>query len=543
MRHKTLLTASVLCSLAALGLFVATARADGDLRKLNHVIIVMQENHSFDNYFGALPYVPGGPYHAPRHKDWRGETSRDACSEHDHSCVDGLTCTVDPLGNFTCENRNVESDGSVVHAFHDARYCTGPDLDHSWSGSHIEANFYFPALTILFSPNNGFVRRNDSTSQGQLDTGPETPTDDDTMGFYTQADLPFYYSLAQTFAIDDRYFCSVIGQTFPNRSYELAATSFGHLTTSEILPPAGGYKPISGTFMDLLDQHNVSWVNYFNDLPTTLIFRETGGNIAPVSQFFVDAAAGTLPQVSFVDPNFGFFGISGETDEHPPTDIRKGQKSVSDIVNAVRNGPNWTDSIIFITYDEHGGFYDHVPPAPAPQGGALNPDGINPGQCADLSNPPASEQPGGGVQCTVSQAEALAICPDFTSTGPYPANCANFNQLGFRVPFIAVSPFSKPHYVSHTVGDHTSMLALIEKRFMGSSQDDGRGDGDHDGDDSSRHPSVTARDAHAHTLEDMFDFSRAPSMNTPVPTAPAASPTDPGCPFVNPGGPSPGGAF
>ena len=86
---------------------------------------------------------------------------------------------------------------------------------------------------------------------------------------------------------------------------------------------------------------------------------------------------------------------SAENDEHPPTDIRKGETFVSSVVNAVRNGPNWKDSIIFITYDEHGGFYDHVAPAPArAAGGALNPDGIDPGQCADLSNPPTSEHAG-----------------------------------------------------------------------------------------------------------------------------------------------------
>jgi phospholipase C len=191
-------------------------------------------------------------------------------------------------------------------------------------------------------------------------------------------------------------------------------------------------------------------------------------------------------------------------------------------VNAVRNGRSWKDSIIFIVYDEHGGFYDHVAPARAPQGGALSPDGIDPGQCADLSNPPASEQPGNGAQCTASEADALAICPKFTSTGPYPFHCAHFNQLGFRVPFIAVSPFSKPHYVSHTVGDHTSMLALIEKRFMSSDIDDHR----------ASHPSLTARDANANTLEDLFDFLNAPSMDALVPIAPAASPTDPGCPFI-----------
>ena len=162
----------------------------------------------------------------------------------------------------------------------------------------------------------------------------------------------------------------------------------------------------------------------------------------------------------------------------------------------------------------------------------MNPDGISPGQCADLSRPPASEQPGGGAQCSVSQDEASAICSDFTSTGPYPEKCANFDQLGFRVPFIAVSPFSKPHYVSHTVGDHTSMLALIEKRFMTSDSDEQWEKGDRD--NRAPHPSLTARDANADTLEDMFDFTRAPSMNAPIPTAPTASPTDPGCPFVGP---------
>ncbi|HVP27935.1 MAG TPA: alkaline phosphatase family protein [Myxococcota bacterium] len=537
MTRKTIVAVASLGWLASLVLSAGSARADGDLRKLNHVIIVMQENHSFDNYFGALPYVPGGPYHGPRahERDWHRDGHDGGCDPHDHACVDGLRCRVDALGSFECANANREDDGSVVHAFHEPRFCTGPDLDHSWKGSHFEANFRFPSLTFLFSPNDGFVQQNDRSDQP--DVGPETPTDDDTMGFYTQEDLPFYYALAQRFAIDDRYFCSVIGQTFPNRAYELAATSFGHLTTSEILPPAGGYAPITGTIFDLLDQHGVSWVDYFSEVPTALVFGSSStGHVGTIADFMAAAAAGTLPQVAFVDPNFGFFGgVVTENDEHPPTNIRKGQKFVSDLVNAVRNGPNWQDSIVFVVYDEHGGFYDHVAPARAPQGGARNPDGIAPGQCADLSNPPASLLPGGGAQCSVSQAEALAVCPRFTATGPYPFFCPNFDQLGFRVPFIAVSPFSKPHYVSHTVGDHTSMLALIEKRFMGTTGERHR----------ESHPSLTARDAHADTLEDMFDFSRAPSLDTPVPTAPDASPTDPGCPFVPPDGSggSGGGTF
>jgi phospholipase C len=160
-----------------------------------------------------------------------------------------------------------------------------------------------------------------------------------------------------------------------------------------------------------------------------------------------------------------------------------------------------------------------VPPPRAKQGLAPNPDGIDPGQCADLSNSLVSQQPGGGTQCFVSQIDSASICPGFTSTGPYPGSCANFDQLGFRVPFIAVSPFSKPHHVSHRVADHTSRLALIEKCFLSLDEDDER-------------PHLTARDLHADTLEDMFDFAKAPSQNAGVAAAPPPLPSDPGCHFT-----------
>jgi phospholipase C len=213
--------------------------------------------------------------------------------------------------------------------------------------------------------------------------------------------------------------------------------------------------------------------------------------------------------VSFVDPNFGFFGTATENDEHPPTDIQRGQAFVSRVINAVRNGPNWQDSIIFFTYDEHGGSYDHVPPPRASQGGQRTPDGIVPGLCADLSNPPASQQPGGGANCTLSLNIEKGFCAGFAAnpTGPFPDQCASFDQLGFRVPFIAISPFSKPHYVSHTVGDHTSLLAFIEKRFLSAGDE---------GDDDGGRQHLTRRDQHANTLEDMFDFEHSPSLNTPV---------------------------
>ena len=197
MRALSVRRVTLLACLASLGGCAVAARADGDLDKVKHVVVLMQENHSFDNYFGVLPYVRGGPYHAG------------PCNEHDHRCVDGLTCKRHG-STLACENWNLDADAQgrerKVFSFHSANYCPGPDLNHEWAGSHQEANFDHPTETLRDSPNDGFVRVNDATLQP--DRGPEGPTEDDTMGFYDQTDLPFYYSLAQTFAIGDRYFSS-----------------------------------------------------------------------------------------------------------------------------------------------------------------------------------------------------------------------------------------------------------------------------------------------------------------------------------------------
>jgi phospholipase C len=497
--------------------------AQSDLDRVNHIIIVMQENHSFDNYFGALPYVPGGAYHAPDPLDHDADGG---CRADDHRCVDGLTCRMTSSGALRCLNSNPDVNGARVFAFHNPSRCVLPDLDHGWVGTHHEANFLQPNDALDHFLGDGFVRQNDLSEQ--IDTGPETPTDDPTMGFYNQEDLAFYYALAQNFALSDRHFSSVLSPTFPNRSYAMAATSFGHVTTNDEIPPVGGYKPIHGTIFDLMDKNNVSWADYFQDVPQ-------GGSFRPFSATSVDPhflpyalflsqvsgvpTAGPLPEVAFVDPNFGFFTNQSETDEHPPTDIQCGQAFLSQVVNAVRNGPYWKDSIIFITYDEHGGFYDHAPPPRAPEGETRTPDDIAPGQCADLSNPPASLQPGGGAQCSTNQVNppgssvvtAEELCPALTAnpTGPFPEQCASFDQLGFRVPFMTISAFAKPHYVSHAVSDHTSVLALIEKRFMTAPAVAA-------GDAGDARPHLTRRNLDADTLEDMFDFEHSPSLNTTV---------------------------
>jgi phospholipase C len=470
------------------------AGAQSDLSRVNHIIIVMQENHSFDNYFGVLPLAAGSPYHPG------------PCAPDDHQCVDGLSCQRDPdTGAYTCQNANLGADGPVV-AFHATDFCVSADLNHEWIGTHAECNVESPNGCLASSLNDGFVHVNDAS---------QPPEQHATMSFYNEDDLAFYYALAATFAINDRYFSSVLGPTFPNRAYLMAATAFGHLTSEETLvyparPLRAVYQPITGTIFDRLDRAQVSWVNYFSDVPQSASFRHPVANphVQPMTAFFAAAQRGTLPAVAWVDANFGTLNPAAENDEHPGSDLRLGQQFVAQVVSAVRNGPNWLDSIIFITYDEHGGFYDHVAPPTAPQGGALTPDGIAPGQCADVSHPPASEAPGGGQHCSASAAIEASFCPGFTATGRFPASCATFNQLGFRVPFIAVSPFAKPHYVSHTVGDHTSLLALIEKRFL------------------NQQP-LTQRDAHADTLEDLFDFRGSPSRQAPVWPSLAPAPDTP----------------
>jgi len=467
---------------------VRPAFAEGNLNKVNHIIVLIQENHSFDNYFGALGYAPGSPYH----------NGHGACLSADNRCVDGLTCTVS-AGKLTCSNSNVNSEGVLVYASHsDTRCITDPD--HSWFGEHVDLNFDDPKDAFKDTRNDGY-ERDDEPLNG-----------DEVMNFYTQDDLPFYYKLASTFAISDRHFAGTVGPTFPNRSFLEAATSFGHLTTADAVPPLGGYVPITGTIYDLLNKKGVSWADYYQDVASDVFFDEIDlEHNLPLSTFYQQVSGnGTLPSVVFIDPNLGVLTNTSENDEHPPTDIQRGQYFVSQVVNALRNGPYWKDSILFISWDESGGFYDHAVPPHAVQAGKRTPDGIFPGQCEDLSFPPLSELPGSGAECSwnftstsdTSVNDAEELCPDLAKnpTGPYPKSCAAFDQLGVRVPFIAVSAFAKPKYVSHVVTDHTSILRLIEKRFLDSA-------------------SMTRRDKDATTPDDMFDFTNSPSLKARVTTA------------------------
>jgi phospholipase C len=401
---------------AAIGPLVAVAQAalpaSETPNPIDHVVVLMQENRSFDHYFGQLHY--------------QGQPAAEAEPRN--------ASNPNPLGPLFQPVRN----------FHKTDYCeTAGDLDHSWNGSHEEWDG---------GKMDGFTKANANASD---------PTGSRTMGWYDQSDLPFYYKLFSTFAIGDRYFQSVLSQTFPNRFYLLAGTSFGHIRND--FPAPDGFT--QRTIFNLLDEAGVTWKIYFAQVPFAAEFKyvrdHSAGHVFPIAQYYADAATGNLPQVSFVDPIF-VGPTNVENDEHPPSNVQVGEKFTSDVVGALFGSPVWKRSALFLTYDEHGGYYDHVPP-PA----AVAPDNIKPTlQAGDVN--------------------------------------AGFNRLGFRVPVAVISPYARPHFVSHVVNDHTSILRFIEKRFG--------------------LPALTKRDAAANPMLEFFDFSRA-AFATP-PTLPPA-PIDP----------------
>jgi len=350
------------------------------------------------------------------------------------------------------------------------------------------------------------------------------------MAYYTEADIPFYYDVAEKFAISDRYFASILGASDPNHAFHLTGSFFGHITDEERPPPRpDGYKPLQGTIYDRLTAAHVDWAESYQDIPegaAYLRFTSITDDSKNEPHFIhhqdllqrLKGAPGAkpLPSVVWVNARLGFFDKGATTsNEHPSTDIQRGQAWISALLTELRNGPYWKDSAVLITYDEAGGFYDHVKPPKAPQGGARTPDGLDPGACADASKLPDSAKPGSGLYCFrerkigTTHDEILGLCPQYDPAKPYPAECPNFDQLGFRVPLMVISPFARKAYVSHRIADHTSMLALIEKRFL--TGPDGK----------TQH--LTLRDQYAWTLEDMFDFKTSPSLNTPL-APPAALP-------------------
>jgi phospholipase C len=406
----------------------------------DHLVCVMMENHSFDNLLGALPRLG-----QPR--------------------ADGLT--FDKAGQAT--NSNPSANGTVTS--YELTNTEQPgSVDQSWNATHQQ---------IDGGKMDGFV-----TSVNSLQP----------MGYWTDEVLPFAYSLALTFCLANRWFCSAPCQTYPNRRFLMAGTAYGNISTdTQSLqdPP-----PPNGTIFDRLHAYGVGWTNYFTDLPQTgiipSIIEKYPTNLAPISKFLADCATGTLPSVSFVDPEFGVLSDIGSPlaslpqvatqptvaevlqnanglggDQESPQDMYYGEAWAYQILEAVLKSPAWSRTLLIYTFDEHGGYYDHVPPPTA-----IAPDSI-----------PPSLSPGDAA--------------------------GGYNLYGPRVPGIVASPYSKPNGVTNVVHDHTSALATIEAKW--------------------NLPALTYRDANATTVMDFLDVKQAAFLEPPT-TLVSPSPTGPSGP-------------
>ena len=271
---------------------------------VEHIVIYMQENHSYDSYFGMLG---------------RG---------------DGFTRG--PDGRPT--NSNPGTGGSPVVVRHATSTCAGAGTSQNWNDTHDQING---------GAMDGFARLSP-----------------DALQYWDAGDLPFYHSLANTFVVCDRWFTSCPGQTYANRRYLQAATSVG-LVETDLDRVAQTPDAPNGTIWDRLNAHGISWTDYAYDLPDIALFpRVLLTNTTRVSsthQFLLDCASGRLPAVSIVSPGYENFT------EEPPADINRGEAFSARLVNAVMSGPKWGSTVMFFMYDEHGGFYDHVtPPAAVP---------------------------------------------------------------------------------------------------------------------------------------------------------------------------------
>jgi phospholipase C len=354
--------------------YVAAAVDDttANLKKVDHLVVLMLENRSFDHMLGYLSLEDG------------------------RNDIDGLKAGM--------SNSQAGKKYPIHHLQRTA--LTKPE-DPCHGGACI-------AEQIASGMMSGFVKN-------FVKSRPQAPHPGLPMGYYNGSDLSTYDHLAREFAVCDRWFASVPGATWPNRLYAVAGRADGSKDPKKV--------PIYDlpSFARHLDTNKVSWRWYTHDVATlrfsddnyalghfsNFAYFDRRSIIAP-RNFLDDASNGKLPAVSWIDPNFidvSFIGPSGSNDDHPPSDVLAGQELVLKTYNAVVQSPNWNRTALIITYDEHGGFFDHVPPLAA------------------QDDKPA------------------------------------FRSYGVRVPALIVSPWTERGSVSNVVYDHTSIIKTILLRF------------------------------------------------------------------------------
>ncbi len=517
---------------------VTVSAGTGSVNSINHVIFMMQENRSFDTYFGMLnPYRQG--------QGWNiGDDGKDYE-------VDGID---DKLSTIS----NVDDEGDVYPLYKFATTCVD-DESSAWLESYGDVNRYDFKTTrpILM---DGFVHNAEGLAKSCASGGCSGSFTDLTgrraMGYYDQTFLNYYYYMASQFALSDRWFSPVSSKSIPNR----IATFTGGTTQGLVRDPGNddhlGQQLNIPSIFQQLDQAKVSWKLYYtvtNDLcpaddecsssasanyPATTfaylsysfkyLYENSGGapctgttqpssvvgdatnsfcvdpnHVAPISQYFTDLTNGTLPSFAFIEAGYG------NNDEHPGSgqSILLGQAQVAKIMNAFTASSSWKDSVFFLSYDEGGGPYDHVPPVP---GHSNDYSDAALGTIPDISQIAVNADsyfpclPSGGtptLHCDLTPGTPGVDSADAPAVQGFAA------QLGFRLPNMIVSPFARRHYVSHTPMDHTAVIKFVENRFIGNTAH------------------LTPRDAAQPDLLEFFDFNAVPWAAPPSPPSPVTATT------------------
>lgn len=522
-----------------------TVTPAASLQSITHVLFMLQENHSFDNYFGML-----NPY-----RKTNGWNLGDDGVDYE---VDGID---DKIGGIS----NTNDEGITFPLFKFTSTCID-DESSDWLASFGDVNRYdfSPSRQILME---GFVHNAEGyakscAANGAICSGDFTDlAGQRAMGYYDESFLNYYYYMASQFAVSDRWFSPIASKSVDNR----IATFSGGTTQGLVKDPGGeDHLPqlnLPSIFQEL-QQANISWKIYYtvtqglclpgNDdcngsanaqFPATdfatfaystqfLYENPTGAactpplqsssavgdpsnsfcidtnHIAPLSTYFTDLTNNTLPSFAFIEAGYG------NNDEHPGSgqSVLVGQAQVANIINSLMSSPSWSSSVFFLSYDEGGGPYDHVPPVPKHSNDYTD---TTLGSIADIAQIAVSPDPFN--PCVPSGGIPTAHC-DLSPTDPgaNPADAAAMQgfgaQLGFRVPNIIISPFIRRHYVSHTPMDHTAIIKFVENRFIGGSAN------------------LTARDAAQPNLFEFFDFNTIPWATPPSAPAPVSAgsfPTDP----------------
>jgi len=513
-----------------------TVQPAATLQSIQHVIFMLQENHTFDNYFGML-----NPY--------RQKNSMNIGDDGIDYEVDGID---DKLGGIV----NTNDEGTPYQLFKFTSTCID-DESSDWLASYGDVN-RFDFSTARKIGMDGFVHTAEGyakscTTNPAICSGAFTDTEGQrAMGYYDESYLNYYYYMASQFALSDRWFSPVASKSVDNR----IATFSGGTTQGLVKDPGEDHLPqlFLPSIFEELQNANVSWKIYYtstqglclvgqdecttggSEYPATdfsnfaysarfLYANPTGApctaptqassvvgdssnsfcidptHITPLSTYFTDLTNNTLPSFAFIEAGYG------NNDEHPGSgqSILTGQAQIANVINSLMTSPSWSSSVFFFSYDEGGGPYDHVPPVPGHSNDftdttlgsiadisqiAVNPDQYNP--CVAPGGVPTTH-------CDLGASDPGANPGDAATAQGFAA------QLGFRLPNFIVSPFIRKHYVSHTPMDHTAVIKFVEDRFVGN--------GAH----------LTARDAAQPNLLEFFDFNKVPWATPPSPPAPVSS--------------------